>query len=161
DGYYAVDLASSNGTFVNDRAACMTKLQDGDHLRLGNRIFRYLSGSNVEADYHEEIYRLTILDALTGVHNKRYLLEHLERELARLAAYRRPLALILFDCDHFKKVNDSLGHLGGDTTLRELARCVKEVIRGEDLLARYGGEEFAIVLPETPHEGALRVGERV
>jgi len=161
DGYYAVDLQSTNGTFVNDVPASICKLKDGDYLRVGNCIYRYLAGGNVEAEYHEEIYRLTIIDALTDIHNKRYLLEFLDREIARSARYSRPLALILFDLDRFKLVNDELGHLGGDFTLREVAACVKGSIRKEELFARYGGEEFATVLPETNLEGAVNVAERV
>src|SRR5207247_11150600 len=111
DGFYAVDLESTNGTFVNDVPGAAGRLKDGDYLRAGNCIYRFLAGGNVEAEYHEEIYRLTIIDALTEIHNKRYLLEFLERELARTTRYRRPLALILFDLDLFKKVNDEFGHL--------------------------------------------------
>src|SRR5262245_39550756 len=161
DGYYAVDLQSTNGTFVNDVPASICKLKDGDYLRVGNCIYRFLAGGNVEAEYHEEIYRLTIIDALTDIHNKRYLLEFLDRELARSARYGRPLALVLFDIDYFKKVNDEMGHLGGDFTLRELAACVKRGIRKEELFARYGGEEFAVVLPETDRNGALHAAERI
>jgi diguanylate cyclase (GGDEF)-like protein len=161
DGYYAVDLQSTNGTYVNDIPASICKLKDGDYLRVGNCIYRYLAGGNVEAEYHEEIYRLTIIDALTDIHNKRYLLEFLDREIARSARHSRPLALILLDLDRFKTVNDDLGHLGGDFTLREVAACVKSSIRKEELFARYGGEEFAIVLPETTPEGASSVAERL
>src|ERR1041385_5168815 len=161
DGYYAVDLQSTNGTFVNDVPASICKLKDGDYLRVGNCIYRYLAGGNVEAEYHEEIYRLTIIDALTDIHNKRYLLEFLDRELSRSAPFNRPLALIMFDIDRFKLVNDDLGHLGGDFTLREVAACVKGTIRKEELFARYGGEEFAIVLPETTLEHGSLVAERL
>jgi two-component system, cell cycle response regulator len=161
DGYYAVDLQSTNGTFVNDVPASICKLKDGDYLRVGNCIYRFLAGGNVEAEYHEEIYRLTIIDALTDIHNKRYLLEFLDRELSRSARYQRPLALIMIDLDKFKAVNDELGHLGGDFTLREVAACVKGNVRKEELFARYGGEEFAVVLPETSREGALYVAERI
>src|SRR4051794_29138633 len=149
DGYYAVDLQSTNGTFVNDTPASMYKLKDGDYLRIGNCIFRFLIGGNVEAEYHEEIYRLTIIDALTDIHNKRYLVEFLDRELARSGRYARPLALLMIDIDRFRKVNEELGHLGGDFTLRELASRIKGNVRKEELFARYGGEEFAVVLPET------------
>jgi diguanylate cyclase (GGDEF)-like protein len=161
DGHYAVDLQSTNGTFVNDRPATMYKLKDGDYLRVGNWIFRYLTGGNVEAEYHEEIYRLTIIDGLTGVHNKRYFLEFLDRELARSARHKRPLALTMLDIDHFKNVNDQMGHLAGDYTLRELTTSIKDAVRKEELLARYGGEEFALVLPETNREGAVLMAERL
>lgn len=161
DGFMAVDLQSTNGTFVNDVPSSMTKLKDGDYLRVGNCIYRFLIGGNVEAEYHEEIYRLTIIDALTDIHNKRYLLEFLDRELSRSARYHRPLSLVIFDIDRFKAINDDLGHLGGDFTLRELAARLKGNIRREELFARYGGEEFAIVLPETPKEGAMYLAERL
>jgi diguanylate cyclase (GGDEF)-like protein len=161
DGYYAVDLQSTNGTFVNDVPASICKLKDGDYLRVGNCIYRFLAGGNVEAEYHEEIYRLTIIDALTEAHNKRYLLEFLDRELSRSARYNRPLCVIMFDLDRFKTINDELGHLGGDFTLREMAACVKTCVRKEELFARYGGEEFIIVLPETNLEGGVAVAERL
>jgi len=160
DGYYAVDLQSTNGTFVNDVPASMYKLKDGDYLRAGNCIYRFLTGGNVEAEYHEEIYRLTIIDALTDIHNKRYLIEFLDRELARTGRYGRPLALVMIDIDRFRKINEDLGHLGGDFTLRELSARIKGNIRKEELFARYGGEEFAVVLPETTSEGAAQLSER-
>ncbi len=161
DGYYAVDLQSTNGTFVNDVLASICRLKDGDYLRVGNCIYRFLAVGNVETEYHEEIYRLTIIDALTDTYNKRYLLEFLDRELARSARYGRPLTLLLFDIDRFKCINDDMGHLAGDFTLRELSACVKGIMRKEELFARYGGEEFAIVLPETTLEGGASAAERI
>jgi two-component system, cell cycle response regulator len=161
EGYYAVDLQSTNGTFVNDQPASMYKLKDGDYLRAGNCIYRFLTGGNVETEYHEEIYRLTIIDALTDVHNKRYLMEFLDRELARSGRYERPLSLVMIDIDRFRTINESHGHLGGDFTLRELAARIKGNIRKEELFARYGGEEFAVVLPETNREGAMALSERI
>jgi diguanylate cyclase (GGDEF)-like protein len=161
DGYYAVDLQSTNGTYVNDVPASMCKLKDGDYLRVGNCIYRFLTGGNVEAEYHEEIYRLTIIDALTDIHNKRYFLEFLDRELARSSRYDRPLSLVMIDIDRFRAINEELGHLGGDFTLREISARIKGSIRKEELFARYGGEEFAVVLPETPCQGATNLGERL
>jgi two-component system cell cycle response regulator len=161
EDYYAVDLQSMNGTFVNNEQASDRKLEDGDYLRVGNCIYRFLSGGNVEADYHEEIYRLTIIDALTEIHNKRYFLEFLDRELVRAARHGGRLALVLFDLDRFKAINDEFGHLGGDLTLRELAACVKKEIRQDELFARYGGEEFAVAMPETDLEEARAAAERI
>jgi two-component system, cell cycle response regulator len=161
DGYYAVDLQSTNGTYINDIPASMYKLKDGDYLRVGNCIYRFLMGGNVETEYHEEIYRLTIIDGLTEIHNKRYLMEFLDRELARSCRHSRPLSLIMIDIDRFKAINDQFGHLGGDFTLRELAVRMKGNIRKEELFARYGGEEFAVVLPETTLDGALVVTDRM
>lgn len=161
EGYYATDLCSTNGTYVNDTACSRTLLKDGDYLRVGNCIYRFLDGGNIEAEYHEEIYRLAIIDGLTDIPNKRYLMEFLNRELARSGRYQRPLSLLVFDIDHFKLINDSYGHLCGDNVLRELAGRLKGVIRAEELFARYGGEEFIMVFPETTINDALVVAERV
>jgi diguanylate cyclase (GGDEF)-like protein len=161
EGYAAEDLGSTNGTFVNDQPVTRDVLDDGDYLRVGNCTYRFLAGGNIEAEYHEEIYRLAIIDGLTDVPNKRYLLEFLARELSRSTRHSRPLALVMFDLDRFKVINDDRGHLCGDYVLRELAGRLKAVIRAEELLARYGGEEFIVVLPECVHENAMAVGERL
>jgi diguanylate cyclase (GGDEF)-like protein len=161
DGIYVLDLHSTNGTYLNGKAVDRAPLHDGDHLQIGAQIFRFLNGSNLEASFLAEIYRLTIMDPLTGIHNKGYLLEVLTRELPRSYRYKRPLALLLFDLDRFKAINDRLGHLAGDSALQELVQCLVPVIRKEALLARYGGEEFALVLPEATHEGAGQMAERL
>ena len=161
DGFAVVDLQSTNGTSVNKVTVTECKLRDGDDLRAGNCIYRFLASGNVEAQYHEEIHRLTITDVLTHLSNRRHLLQCLNRELLRSVRYHRPLALVIFDIDHFKNVNDRLGHQGGDFTLRELATCVHGVVRKEGLVARYGGEEFAVVLPEADLDMGLRAAERI
>src|SRR5262249_18783471 len=159
--YYVSDLGSTNGTFVNNQRKQDGVLRDGDYLRIGNCIYRFLTGGNIEAEYHEEIYRLTVLDGLTQVHNRRYLSEFLDREMARAQRHNRSVALVLFDIDHFKSVNDRLGHLAGDMALRELCARVKAVVRQDELLARYGGEEFAVVLPEADSAAARAITERI
>ena len=155
------DLGSTNGTFLNERKITEETLRDGDQLRLGDAIFKFLAGSNIEAAYHEEIYRMTIVDGLTGVNNKRYFLDFLERELASAHRHNHPLTLVMMDLDHFKLVNDQHGHLAGDAVLKEMANRVKPRIRREDLFARYGGEEFAAVLTVTALEGGVRFAEHV
>ena len=142
------DLGSTNGTYVNDEPIDEYVMRDGDLIKIGRTIFKFLTGGNIENAYHEEIYRLTTIDGLTQIFNKRYFLETLEREIARSHRYRRELSLVMFDIDHFKKINDSYGHLAGDYVLKHLAQTVKTRIRREDCFARYGGEEFSIVLPE-------------
>ena len=161
EGYVVHDLDSTNGTFINDRPITESKLHDGEYLRVGNCIYRFLCGGNLESEYHEEIYRLTIIDGLTGSYNQRYMLEFLDRELARSARHSRPLSLVMIDIDHFKKINDEHGHLGGDYALRELSARVKQATRREDLFCRYGGEEFGLVLIETPPDQARQVAERI
>jgi two-component system, cell cycle response regulator len=155
------DLGSTNGSYVNDQPIQEATLRDGDFLKIGAAIFKFLTGDNVEMSYHEEIYRMTIVDGLTGVHNKRFFLEFLDREMARCVRYGRPLSLAMFDIDHFKLINDQHGHLTGDYVLKEMARRLTARIRREELLARYGGEEFAAVLPETGRQGALEFGEQI
>lgn len=162
EGYTVSDLGSTNGTFVNDEPVTgVQALHDGDYLRIGNCIFRYLAGGNVEADYHEEIYRMIVQDGLTQVHNQRYLMEFLDRETIRTARHRCPLSLVMLDIDHFKAVNDKWGHLVGDFVLRELAQIIRVAIRREDLFARYGGEEFAVVLVESPLVDAVATADRI
>jgi diguanylate cyclase (GGDEF)-like protein len=155
------DLGSTNGSYVNDVPVQRSILRDSDFLKIGAAIFKFLSGAGVEAAYHEEIYRMTIIDGLTGAHNKRSFLEFLEREIARCARHRRPLSLLMFDIDHFKLINDTHGHLTGDYVLKEMSKRLLGRIRREELLARYGGEEFATVLPETDNAGAMIFGEQI
>lgn len=161
DGYRVEDLGSLNGTFINDIQIKSQILADGDYLRAGNYIYRFLAGGNVEAEYHEEIYRLAIIDGLTEIPNKRYLVEFLGRELVRATRHQRPLSLVIFDLDRFKSINDQYGHLCGDYVLRELSHRLREVVRSDELLARYGGEEFVIVLPESTLEMATQAADRI
>ena len=158
------DLNSTNGTYLNDEEVPPPEefvLRSGDLIKVGGAIYKFLYGGNVEALYHEEIYRMTIMDGLTQVHNKRYFLEFLEREMARCTRYGRPLSLALFDIDHFKRINDEFGHLAGDDVLRDLAGQVRSKIRKEELVARYGGEEFALVLPESGAEKVRKFANKL
>jgi diguanylate cyclase (GGDEF)-like protein len=159
--YRIKDLESTNGTFVNDQPVLERDLSDGDQIKIGRTILKFMTGGNIEASYHEEIYRLMTFDGLTQAYNKRYFHEALEREISRCRRYAREVSLILFDIDHFKKINDTHGHLAGDTILRDLALTVKGRIRREDVFARVGGEEFAVLLPEVPAKGAREAAEKV
>lgn len=109
---------------------------------------------------NEENLRLSRTDALTGVFNRRYLMDQLRSELERSKRYKHPLSLMLCDVDHFKKVNDTYGHQTGDEVLIEFAKNLRQSLRETDWIARYGGEEFVVVLPETDLEGAELVAER-
>jgi diguanylate cyclase (GGDEF)-like protein len=108
--------------------------------------------------------RLTVLathDDLTGVHNRRHFMEVVQREWDRARRYSTPAALLLIDADHFKRVNDSHGHLCGDELLRCIANTVGQQLRQADVLARFGGEELIVFLPHTDPLGALDVAERI
>jgi diguanylate cyclase (GGDEF)-like protein len=165
EGVFLKDLGSTNGTYLNNREVRgETALRSGDLIKVGSSIFKFLHGGelgSIEAQYHEEIYRLTIIDGLTQVYNKRYLLEFLDREMARCSRHQRSLSVLLFDLDHFKQINDTYGHLAGDYVLRDMASSVKPRIRREECFARYGGEEFALVLPESSLEPAGVVAEKL
>jgi len=156
-----VDLESTNGTFVNEQPVGEIELRDGDLLQIGDTIFKFLAGGNVENKYHQEMYRMTTVDGLTQAYNRRYFMETLEREVQRARRYRRELCLAMIDLDNFKSVNDTWGHLAGDHVLRETARIIADGVRHEDVFGRYGGEEFALLLPEVGLAGSLQVCERL
>ena len=155
------DNESTNGTYVNDNKIHETYLRDGDLIKIGRSMFKFLAGDNIESSYHDEIYRLSTIDALTQVFNRRYFQETLTRELSRARRYDRPLALLLFDIDYFKRVNDTYGHRAGDFVLRRIAELVQQRARKVDVVARYGGEEFAVILPEIDVAGGQQFAEKV
>jgi diguanylate cyclase (GGDEF)-like protein len=133
-------------------------------LELLHAFAKGLIGAHDRADAHQKLKDISIHDELTGVHNRRYLNRHMEKEVARSVRYNHPLSLLMIDIDFFKKVNDTYGHQAGDYILQQVARTVQEEIRDKiDTVARYGGEEFVVVLPETNGSGtsALEIAERI
>ncbi len=160
--FYVADCGSTNGTYLNDEPVVGdAALEHGDLIKIGSAIFKFISGGNIEALYHEEIYQMTITDGLTQINNKRYFVDCLEREIARSTRHHRELSVVMIDLDHFKAVNDTHGHLAGDRVLRQVAELVKARVRREDVLARFGGEEFALLLPETSLDEAVRFVEKI
>ena len=155
------DLGSTNGTYVNDELCDEIRLRDGDQIKVGRTILKFISSGNIEGQYHEEIYRLMTVDGLTELHNKRYFEEMLERESSRARRYGRTFSLILFDIDHFKDINDTNGHLAGDAVLRQLGALVKQHVRRDDIVARTGGEEFGIIVPEIQKDGGVELAEKL
>lgn len=109
----------------------------------------------------QELQLLATQDAATGLFNRRYLMETGEHELARMRRYGSPLALMMLDVDHFKRVNDTWGHPVGDRVLQGVAQVMKAMVRDQDTVGRLGGEEFAVVLPETDRPGVLVIAERM
>jgi two-component system cell cycle response regulator len=160
-GFFLRDQGSTNGTFVNDQPIRERMLKDGDQIRIGRAMLKFLTSDNVEAQYHEEIYRLMTVDGLTQVYNRRYFHEALERELQRSRRYGHHFTLVLLDIDHFKQINDRYGHQAGDTVLRKLGALVQHKVRANDVVARIGGEEFALILPESTPAGGRALAEKL
>jgi diguanylate cyclase (GGDEF)-like protein len=126
----------------------------GVHLKL-----RRLQAELLRAN--TELQRLTQIDPLTEVANRRHLSERLEEEYLRSRRYDRPMSIGMLDIDHFKKLNDTYGHPAGDYALVQVSNIIKQTLRRHDFVARYGGEEFVMLLPETPVDRALLAFERV
>jgi diguanylate cyclase (GGDEF)-like protein len=140
-----LDLGSTNGTFVNGSRVRDAVLHDGDRIGIGKALIKYVAGGNIEGAYHEEIQRLMRFDALTGAYNKRHFEESLRLAVFTTRATPKALSMIVFDLDHFKKVNDTHGHTAGDQVLCELAKVVKEELFPDQIFGRVGGEEFAVL----------------
>ncbi len=136
-------MGSTNGTFVNGSRVRTHELRDGDRLQIGKVLLKYLAGGNIEAAYHEEFQRLMRYDALTGIFNKRQFNESLRRAAQTVGT--GPLSLMVFDLDHFKRINDTHGHVVGDGVLCELCSVAREAMPEDVVFGRVGGEEFAVL----------------
>ena len=164
EGYALIDLGSTNGTFLDGeklQPRRESRLRGGETIRLGPLVLKFLNGRDIEALYHEEIYRLTIVDGLTGLHNRRYFEEFCVHEVARWRRYKRPLSMALLDLDGFKEVNDRFGHPAGDSVLQQLSGRLQRIVRQESCLSRIAGDEFGVILPETAKSQALLFARRV
>lgn len=158
--YYLVDMRSTNGTFVNEQKVERAKLLDGDQIRVGKTVLKYTE-SHVEQRYFEHAFNLASMDSLTGAFNKRYFDESFGKEVQRSQQAGTPLCIVLFDIDHFKKINDTYGHPAGDAVLKNVSAAVASQLRDGDALFRVGGEEFALVLSATPRDLAIQAAEAV
>lgn len=164
NGVVVMDLGSTNGTFVNDNkleAQTPCLLNDGDHIRCGNTLFKFVREGQIETRAGLKNYDYST-DSLTGILNRKAILETIQDEFSRAKLRNTPLSFILFDIDHFKKINDTFGHPAGDYVLKETCDLIKNrMIRQRDALGRYGGEEFALLLPQTQSQIAIDVAERI
>lgn len=157
------DLDSRNGTRLNGQAVTVPQtLSRGDKIEIGMQtVLRVSYGDEAETQYAQQMYDQVLRDGLTGAFNRRYLNERLESEVAFAKRHNTLLALVMLDIDHFKRINDTYGHPGGDEVLKQLADRVMLTIRTEDVLARYGGEEFAILCRDISAPSATILAERV
>lgn len=160
-----MDLESTNKTLINSQPLpplTTVKLKNNDQVKVGNVIFKFLEKGNIESVSHKKTFDRGQIDAMTGAYNKGALESYAPEAIKRSDLIRKPLSLIVFDIDHFKKVNDTYGHAPGDYVIKEIARLVKDrLIRSEDFFSRFGGEEFVLILSATPVSIAADVAERI
>jgi two-component system, cell cycle response regulator len=148
-GHKIVDQGSTNGTYVNGVRIKEQILKDGDRIGIGKGLLKYIAGGNIEGAYHEEVQRLMRFDPLTNVFNKRHFDESLRLAVFTATGGARALSLIVFDLDHFKKVNDTYGHMAGDAVLCGATSAVQSILSPTEVLGRVGGEEFAVLCEDT------------
>lgn len=163
NGVFVRDMGSTNGTFVNDqKIEAKIQLHDGDLIRIGNSILKFLEKGQIENVHYNKMYELATKDDLTGALNKKAVVDFVTEEFKRSQAKVVPLTLLFFDIDHFKQTNDTFGHLAGDYVLKEVCSLImNRMIRQRDALGRYGGEEFALVLAGMPLKVGVDVAERI
>jgi two-component system cell cycle response regulator len=160
--YVLEDTGSANGTFVAGQKVTRAVLRDGDLIQFGPQaMFRYSIADEAQEQLLRQLYEASVTDALTGASNREAFDTQLRMELSYARRHSTDCSLVLFDVDHFKKVNDTYGHPVGDEVLVELSKATRRLVRNEDLFARYGGEEFALILRGIPLDGARVVGERL
>lgn len=157
------DLGSRNGTFLNNSKVgeAPIELKKGDIIKLGTVALKFLPKGDPERLTYDKLQDEANRDGLTKCYNKAYFNRRIDLEVKKCKVTGKPISLIIFDLDHFKKLNDNYGHDAGDYVLREMAGLIHgQGVREGDIFARYGGEEFVILLPETNLKQAFEIAER-
>lgn len=157
--YRLTDLDSTNGVRVNDRPIAEAFLQDGDKITIGTHILRFELLDRIDREYRQRLRHLLVHDDLTGLLTGKSFFTELRREVARAAAEGTRFCVLMADIDHFKRVNDSYGHVIGSRTLEELGAVIVAALRPGDIAARFGGEEFAAILSDVDRAGGAAVAE--
>jgi diguanylate cyclase (GGDEF)-like protein len=162
EGHYMIeDLGSTNGTFVDGRRVRRAPLRPGDRIQVGRAcVLRFSIVDEIEDAMQRRLYETANRDTLTGLANRRMLFERLAAEVAYAADRDRDLGLLMVDVDHFKRVNDTFGHLAGDQVLKAVSLTGVQALRPGDVLARYGGEEFAAIARGADVDEATAIAER-
>jgi two-component system, cell cycle response regulator len=157
------DMGSTNGVFVNgQRLEHPHALVDGDKILVGTRLyFRFTYQDAVDQTYQQNLFRAANIDGLTQLYNKKYFQDVLSKEFSFSRRAKQDLSLLMFDVDHFKKVNDTYGHVAGDAVLKMVGFNLTKQVRMENIACRYGGEEFAVILRNVSPEQAYSLGERL
>lgn len=161
--HYIEDLKSTNGIYINEKLVHeKVKLKKEDMITIGSHILKYVPAGELEIMYHGNLAEAAHMDKGTNVYNQNYMREALDAEFKRSQALHSRLSIIIFDIDHFKSINDRLGHAGGDYTLKEVASSIREeVLRESDTFGRFGGDEFLIILWNHSLKAAYRVAEQI
>jgi diguanylate cyclase (GGDEF)-like protein len=155
------DLASTNGILVNGKPVIQATLKAGDKIQVGDTLLQLNYSDAIEKEYHAKLFNFAARDALTGLFNKRFIINELENHFRIARRSHRPFSIIMIDIDDFKQINDRYGHQAGDDYLKQLAVLFVSSLRDQDIIGRIGGEEFLAILPETALDGALQLAIRI
>lgn len=155
------DLNSTNGSYVNGKRVVKHKLELLDRIRLGDTYLKIDYKRFSEAKSEQALYAAANLDSMTNILNRNAFMLRAQQELAFCKRNETRLTVMMCDADHFKRTNDSFGHLAGDQVLKDLAKILNAEMRQEDFLARYGGEEFIMLLREISSDAATTLAERI
>ena len=163
EGYFLEDAKSTNGTTCQGQPVSVPRrLEDGDRIAIGrSTLLRFSLQDDVERHASRQTLELQIRDPLTNLPNRRHFDGRLHAEFAFARRHNTPLAVLMVDLDHFKRVNDTLGHAAGDAVLRAVAQVVEGALRVEDTVGRYGGEELVVLVRGIEGEGVRQLGERL
>jgi diguanylate cyclase (GGDEF)-like protein len=157
------DCGSKNGTYLNNKKIeSLTPLAKGDIIKIGSIALKYLPKGDPERLTYDKLNLEANTDKHTGCYNKTYFNNRIALEVNKCKVVGEPLSLVIFDLDHFKKLNDGYGHDAGDYVLKDMAAIIRaNGIREQDVFARYGGEEFVILLPKTNLKQSFEIAERL
>ena len=158
--FHIRDLGSTNKTLVNGHVVETSELKDGDTIAIGEIVLKFFRRESLEDRYHQAMVEMATVDTLTQLPNRRIWRDSLERAIGQ-AMDGAPMCLVFIDLDHFKRVNDELGHLAGDEVLKAVASVIRDSLPPESIPGRLGGEEFAVVLPGTALAPAMDYAERL
>ncbi|MGE5343282.1 MAG: diguanylate cyclase [Candidatus Omnitrophota bacterium] len=155
------DLESTNGTYVNGDPIEQRILESGDKVTVGETVLRFNYKDQIEEEYHSRLFHFVAVDSLTGLYNRRYILNELDNQFKIARRNNRIFCAAIIDIDNFKRINDTHGHTAGDEFIKHVAFCINHTLREQDLCGRLGGEEFLILLPETDGDGGEQLANRI
>jgi diguanylate cyclase (GGDEF)-like protein len=160
--YYLTDAGSTNGTFANGDKVDRHALREGDKIQIGaSSVLKFTFHDEIDEDFQRNLFESALRDRLTGVFNRGYFDNRLESDVAFAVRHGKPLALVMVDVDHFKRINDTLGHSAGDAVLAQIGRRIHGTTRSEDIFARYGGEEFVLICRDVDALRATKAAYRI